>query len=233
MENQEIAVISPAEMIKSAVTGGADLDKLEKLLVLQERWEEKEAKKAYNRAMADFKSTNILIKKDKKVGYKTDKGQVGYSHATLFNVVDKITAELSKHGLSASWRTHQNGEISVTCKITHVLGHCEDTTLSAKEDKSGSKNDIQALGSTITYLQRYTLLAATGLATKDQDDDGKATVAIVTDKQLHILRDLMISAELPEAKLLAFLQIEKLENLAAGDYMKALQAIQAAKKVAK
>src|SRR3990167_3159724 len=142
---------SPAQMIEIAVKSGANLDQLEKLLTLQERWEANEAKKAYHRAMAEFKQNPPEIAKDKKVAF----GNTKYNHASLANVVRKITKELSKHGLSASWSTQQNGQIIVTCKITHVLGHSEETSLSAPADSSGSKNSIQAIGSTITYLERY------------------------------------------------------------------------------
>lgn len=235
METQivEMQNTSPAEMIRVAVAGNANLEQLKGLLDIQERWEANEARKAFHQAMSNFKSVNLEIEKDKKVGYKTDKGQVGYSHASLANVVRTITKELSKHGLSASWRTAQNGSISVTCKITHVLGHCEETTLSAPSDTSGSKNAIQAIGSTISYLERYTLLAALGLATSDMDDDAKASTIKITDRQLHTLRDLLISKELSESKLIEYLKIESLEDLSAEDYMKALQAINAAKKVTK
>ncbi len=222
---------SPAEMIRAAVTGGADLDKLEKLLEIQIKWEANEAKKAYHAAMSDFKSVPIEIEKDKKVGYSTSKGNVAYSHATLANVVRVITKELSKHGLSASWRTNQDQyRICVTCKITHVLGHSEETTLCASADDSGSKNSIQAIGSTVTYLERYTLLAATGLATSDQDDDAKSNDILLGDKELHAIRDILISKDLTEANLVKYLGVEKLEDVKITDYMKALTAINSAKK---
>ena len=160
-----VPVNSPAEMIKMAVTGKADLDKLEKLLAIQERWDANEAKKAYHVAMAQFKANPPKIDKDKTVSFSTTTGKTSYDHASLANVTEKISEALSKCGLSASWKTQQNGNILVTCKITHVKGHSEETTLSAPADTSGSKNAIQAIGSTITYLERYTLLALTGLAT--------------------------------------------------------------------
>lgn len=232
MNEGQVVVVSPAEMIKQAVSSNADLDKLKSLLDLQERWEANEAKKAYHRSMADFKALNIEIEKDKLVGYKTDKGHVGYSHATLGNVVRTITKELSKFGLSASWRTNQNGVIGVTCKITHVLGHSEETTLSAPSDNSGSKNAIQAIGSTVTYLQRYTLLSALGLATSDQDDDGVNSEPVLGDKELHIIRDLLIAKELSEANLNKCMGVQKLEDVKMADYMKALAAINSAKKKA-
>src|SRR3990167_8298948 len=181
---------SPAEMIRMAVSGGADLDKLAKLLDLQERWEANEARKAYHKAMSEFKTNPPKIDKDKTVKYK----DVKYNHASLANVVEKITTELSKYGLSASWRTHQNGQILVTCRITHVQGHSEETMLSAGADTSGSKNSIQAIGRTITYLQRYTLLSALGLATYDQDDDAKnAGVEFIDEAQISTITDYLNS----------------------------------------
>ena len=51
------------------------------------------------------------------------------------------------------------------------MGHSESTVLEAAPDSSGKKNAIQQVASTVTYLQRYTLLAACGLATKDMEDD--------------------------------------------------------------
>jgi len=174
VETEGKAITVPADMISLAISKGADLDKLEKLLTLQERWEANEAKKAYNMAMSEFKANPPKINKDKDVSFTTTKGKTSYSHASLANVTDKISQELSKHGLSASWMTKQEGNVAVTCKITHSKGHSEETTLSAPSDVSGSKNPIQAIGSTVTYLERYTLLALTGLATYDMDDDGRS-----------------------------------------------------------
>ena len=90
---------TPARLIQLAMDKGADLEKLEKLLTLQERYEKNEARKEYHKAMAAFKADAPKIDKDKKVGYLN----VKYSHASLYNVTDKINTVLSKHGLSASW----------------------------------------------------------------------------------------------------------------------------------
>ena len=215
---------SPADMIRMAVSGGADLDKLEKLLQLQERWEAGEAKKAYHKAMAEFKANPPKIEEDKTVKYK----DVRYNHASLANVVEKITVELSKYGLSTSWRTQQNGQILVTCLITHVNGHTEETTLAAPADISGSKNSIQAIGSTITYLERYTLLAALGLATHDQDDDAKAVQLVpIDEKQLSTLVDYIAATGTNQVKFLAYLGIESLEQMPKTLYQKAIEALQA------
>jgi hypothetical protein len=44
--------------------------------------------------------------------------------------------------------------------------------MEAGKDMSGGKNDIQQIGSTQTYLQRYTLIGGLGLSTADEDNDG-------------------------------------------------------------
>src|SRR3990167_3019604 len=108
----KISITTPAEMIKDAISGQADLQKLEKLLEIQERWEANEAKKKFHMAMAAFKASPPDIEKDKRVNFKTDRGAVNYTHATLANVTEKINAGLSKHGLSAAWAVSQaNGAI--------------------------------------------------------------------------------------------------------------------------
>lgn len=172
-EPQTAPAMTPMHMLQIAVEKGADLDKLEKLMDLQERWEANEAKKAFTAAMASFKSDPPSILKSKLVNIP---GGAKFIHATLADVCDGVCASLSKYGLSHKWEVLQEpGRITVTCILTHERGHSERTTISAPPDDSGRKNSIQQIASTVTYLERYTLMAATGLAAKDMlDDDGSA-----------------------------------------------------------
>jgi len=234
-ENKENPVVikegvSPAEMIKMALSGGLDPEYLKEMLAIQKDWEANEARKAYHKAMAEFKENPPKIEKDRKVDFakKDGGGRVKYNHASLANVVDKITAELSKHGFSASWSTEQNGAITVTCHITHSMGHTERTTLTASADTTGSKNAIQAIGSTISYLQRYTILAGTGMATADMDNDAAgADVEKISDKELSNLLDLVVAVDSTEGKLLKYMGLEKLEDMPKSEYQKAVTALNA------
>jgi len=172
-ETAMAVAVTPVDLLRRALDSGADLDRLERLMDLQQRYEENEARKAYVADMAEFKRNPPEIIKDKQVGYTGKDGFVGYSHASLGNVTTAIVEGLAQHGFSHRWDTEQSGaNVTVTCVLTHRMGHSERTTLTAAKDDSGKKNNIQQVASAITYLQRYTLLAATGLATKDQDDDG-------------------------------------------------------------
>lgn len=167
---------NPSEMMVLAIQHGADPAVLQKLLELQKEYDAMQAKKAYVSAMADFKRDcpNVLHK-DAEVDFTSSRGRTHYKHATLGGIIKTITPILSAHGLSISFQTEQNAKsVTVTCHVTHCMGHRESTALSGPQDESGNKNLIQAVGSAVTYLQRYTLLAALGLATADQDDDGFA-----------------------------------------------------------
>ena len=222
---------SPAASMIQAISAGANLETVAKMMELQQVWEANEARKAYHLAMAAFKANPPEIEKDKKVNYATKTGgTVKYNHATLANVTRKISAALSQHGLSASWKTAQNGVIMVTCKITHEKGHSEETMLSAPADDSGSKNPIQAIGSTISYLERYTLLALTGLATADMDNDAQGAPAEkITTEDVNSLMDHLQSIEVPITQLCTYMKVEKLEDILKADMKKAMTAIEAAK----
>lgn len=161
----------PLAMAMQAMKAGMSISDMRGMLELQKDWEANEARKAYVQAMSDFKRNPPEIFKRKEVAFSGTQ----YMHATLGDVTTAIMQALAEHGISHRWDTSQEtGRIVVTCILTHKLGHSETTTLEGSPDDSGKKNRIQQVASTVTYLQRYTLLAATGLATKDvEDDDGQ------------------------------------------------------------
>lgn len=182
---QQANSVTPIDLLRHALDSGADLDRLEKLMDLQQRWEADQARKAFADDMARFKARPLEIVKDKRVGYETDNGGfVGYMHATIGNVVETIVPILAEFGFSHRWDMDQrDGLVIVTCVITHKLGHSQSTTLKASPDQSGKKNPIQSIISAKTYMERHTLLAATGLATKDGEDDDGQGAGIMPDER--------------------------------------------------
>lgn len=174
----QVAAQLPAGPMSGALQmlqAGISVEQMQGVMALQKEWEANEARKAYVADMAAFKLNPPEIHKTKGVGFANkDGGFTGYFHATLGDVARAVVNALAQHGFSHSWETNQaGGMITVACKITHRLGHSESTRMEAGADQSGKKNAIQAVASSITYMQRYTLLAACGLATTDiKDDDG-------------------------------------------------------------
>lgn len=165
-------------MIETMVSRGGDLSNLDKMLDLQIKWEANEARKAYVAAMAAFKAEPMSIGKNKHVSFRTSKGVTEYDHAELSDVTAVVVPAMAKHSLSHRWTIKQeSGKITVACVVTHSLGHSEVVEMTAPADDSGGKNTIQAIASTKTYLERYTLLASVGMATGGQDDDGRSYAA--------------------------------------------------------
>ena len=189
IEHDTQVVTTPDSLIALAIEKGTDVDQLTKLFDLKERYDAAEAKKAYVAAMASFRANCPAIKKTRDA-YDS-------KYAGLAETIGVISKSLEEHGLSHAWKTEQSeGRIAVTCCITHVQGHQECTRLEGPPDPSGSKNNIQAIGSTVSYLERYTLFAILGLAS--QDDDGKAAdpVESITDEQALKIESMISDHEL-------------------------------------
>ena len=184
-------------MVQTAMDSGRGIEQLDRLLDLQLKWDAEQARRAWVAAMAAFKADPIVIEKRKLVEFTTRDGDTtSYRHATLADVVDAVVAGMGRHGLSHRWDVKQEtGQVAVTCTVTHRDGHSESVTMQAAPDASGKKNSIQQVASAVTYLQRYTLMAATGVAAKDMDDDVRhADVEdeeAITDEQAKALSDLI------------------------------------------
>lgn len=165
---------NPMGMLAVAVQRGMDPGTIKELMDLHERWEAGEARKAYNKALAAFKGEAVEIIKRKRVHFANKAGNTtDYKHAELSDVIEAIGPALSKHGFSWGWRTKQEkGWIEVTCELKHELGHFDTVTLGAPADDSGGKNPVQQIVSTVSYLERHTLKAITGVAEKGDDKDG-------------------------------------------------------------
>jgi hypothetical protein len=166
-----IHTASPLAML-TAAAGSMDIEKLRALMDMQKELEDRQARQAYVKAMAAFKADPPRIFKDKSVSF--GQGKASYSHARLGEICRVVIGALAQHGLSHAWSLSQDkGTIRVTCTVTHEQGHHESVVMEAPPDDSPGKNPIQKIASTKTYLERYTLLAITGLAAED-DDDGRA-----------------------------------------------------------
>jgi hypothetical protein len=175
-EQQQLIATTPMALLQLAITSNADMDKLKQLMDMQKEWNAQKAKEEFFNALSGFQNDCPEIKKVRKVNYQNKTGgNTKYNYASLGDIEKQIKGAMMKHGLSKRFELREeNKQIILTCKVTHKLGHTESTTISGEMDASGGKNDIHAKGSTISYLERYALLAALGISTADTDDDGQA-----------------------------------------------------------
>lgn len=176
---------NPLSLIEIALNkNDIDINTLERLLDLQERWEQNQARKAFNTAFAEFQKEKPKLVKSGKASFETRTGGITeYKYQELTTIQDAVDPILSKNGLSYSFkREDTEKEIKITCILRHTAGYSEENSLVAPADQSGSKNAIQAIGSTVTYLKRYTLENALGLSSHKDDDGHAATKPKVSEK---------------------------------------------------
>lgn len=222
---------NPARAVAIAMDRG-DLEQVAKFMDLQERYEKNEARKAYVAAMALFKQNPPEIIKRKRVAFL----DVDYKHATLADVCTAAIEGLAKVGISHAWDTKVTGtKVVVTCILTHEKGHKESTELPGEFDNTGKKNALQQMGSTITYLQRYTLKMITGLAEADDDDDGKGGAGgpgkepdpTLSEDQIANIEALLTEVGANRRAFLAWCKVAKLSEILARNYKHIVREIEA------
>jgi hypothetical protein len=210
-------------LITRAVLAGHS-DIVNRLMDARERDDKFFARKAFDNAIAAAKAEIPVIKKNREVDFtsKRTQGQTNYKYEDLGEIARTIDPILSKNGLSYRYRTtsNPNEPVTCTCIISHRDGHSEENTLSAGRDESGNKNSIQAVGSTLTFLQRYTLKAALGLAAANDDDAKSAGPAIekISPDQIIALNKLMVETSTPSEALLKVARAASMEEILASNF---------------
>lgn len=202
-----------------------DLDRMERLLGFYERVKAGEAKAAYTAAMSAMQpelptiEANGEIKHDKKLISK---------YAKWEDINDVIKPILAKHGFSLDFEPSQDDKgLSITAILEHVGGRSKKATLRLPLDTSGAKNNVQSIGSTVSYGKRYTaglVLNITSRAPGDTDDDGKAAgaAAPITDEQAADIYHRIDEANASTSDFLTHFKIARIEDMPARDYDRAV-----------
>lgn len=208
-EMQKLESINPLMLIQNAVDAKASIEHLEKLMDLQERFEKNQAEKQFNEAMQTFQSKKPKLVKNKSVEYN---GKEKYKFLPLPKMQEQIDPILSECGLTYNWeQTGNGGTIKIACTLSHVSGHSKTTYLEAQADGSGGKNSVQAIGSTVSYLKRYTLENVLGLSA-DTDDDGENLPDVSKIKEIKMHSELCTLYIMKKSRLDKNL-LERLESI--------------------
>jgi hypothetical protein len=158
-----------------ATNKDVDVDKLSKILDLQERIIDRDARAEFFAAFAAMQGDLPSITERGEILVN---GQVRSKYAKNEDIQEAVRPVLQRHGFALTFRNEfKDNLLRITGVLAHRSGHTEQDEFIAKADTSGSKNDIQALGSTRSYGQRYTTIALLNIVTKGQDDDGARSQA--------------------------------------------------------
>jgi hypothetical protein len=153
----------------AAANPDVNVDKLERLLAMQERIMERDARAAYSAALADMQPKLPAI----CMGGKNTHTDKAYSR--LEDINGAIRPILAEHGFALSFRIGRDANtVIVTGVLSHREGHSEETSIHLPADTGAGRNAVQAVGSSVTYGKRYTATALLNLTSGEEDDDGIA-----------------------------------------------------------
>ena len=212
---------SPAELLRIAVSGGADVDKLEKLMDLQQRWEAEQGRKAF------FESMNRVQQAIEPIVRDAKNTQTNSMYARMETIHKKLCPLYTAEGFSIAFAegdAKRDGEIRVTADVMHARGHQQQYHVDLNLDDVGikgspNKTKVHAKGSTFSYGRRYLETMIFNIALVGEDDDGnQGGVEVVTMEQAVTLGELCEAAGRDTAKLCAAVGCKELGQFPAKVY---------------
>lgn len=238
----EAGTLAPAEhtgdadvpaMIWHAIDKGVDVKALEQLVLLQERMMERKARAAFIEAMTAFRNTCPPIARTQENSqFEVTRGGVKRKarYAPLEEIDRTIRPIAAQHGLSWTWDTEIDGStMRVICRVAHVMGHTEKATVAMPVESKAGSSPQQKFGSAQTYGMRYSLIAAFGLTTADEDADGAGDgpePETITEQQVADLEALIEEVRASKAKVLAYAKADALAAIPAGMYPQVVRILE-------
>jgi len=215
-----------SQLISEAVKNGSDLAQLRELLSLKKDFEADKARKAYCVSMVDTQSKIEVVVKTKS------NSQTNSKYADLTAIIVSIKPVYTGEGFSLTFyegEARKTEDVRIMCDVTHSLGHKETFHYDLPIDDKGikgsvNKTQIHAKGSTTSYGRRYLTCMIFNVPTGD-DNDAQKTTELVSEKELHTIRDYLLACHADEGKFCEYLKVQKLEDLPKSDYKKAISAL--------
>lgn len=203
-----------------------DISRLERLMDMHDKIIARNAKSAYMGALAAMQEELPVIKERGAIEIGKGKPQ---RYALWEDINEAIKPVLSRHGFALSFRTGQmDGKIIVTGILGHRDGHSEETTMHLPLDTSGSKNAVQAVGSSTSYGKRYTAAALLNLTSRGEDDDGKAGGdGPINEEQIEAIQRLIVEVAADIQKFCKYMKVARIEEIPAKHFDSAVAALEA------
>jgi hypothetical protein len=222
----------------------ANVEKLERVIALYERLKAKEAELAYNSAKSRIlkKLTGIKIVKNRSVLHEIDKRKSrkgayeAFRYASLEEIDKHLRPLLAEGNMDLSYSNEplESGGILIRGRLKHLPGgHYEDSFMPAPLDTTGGKSDVQAVGSTNSFLRRYVACNIFNIVVVGDDDGG--TGGTIDEAQTETILDLIKKAKagpkfLKYMKALSVEETGSLEaaaaTISARDYRKAISTLE-------
>lgn len=229
------------QILVSAINKNYPPEFIEKMMDLEIRHQKEVARRAYFDALAKFNAEAPPVKKDKYNKFFDS------WYTSLGLLLDTYKPILGKYGLTPSFPVNEQTDktMTVACRLTHGMGHSEELPLTAPIDQAAigkqsgqrSRNPIQDVKSTYTYLRSATLEGILGVAGTEAtvNDDGNSAgskIEYITTDQCTEIEDLINDTYKSDAKKqqwLDYMKVSAVHEIPAKKYKMALNSLKRAK----
>jgi hypothetical protein len=211
-------------MIKElALTPGANIDAIKAILDMQRQLMKDQAERAMNEALARLAIPHV--KKNGKIPLGKGESKADVPFARWEDIDSVIRPLLMAEGLSLSFtappRQSDGGGSTMIGRLSHVQGAFREAEISLPLDTGPGRNNLQAMGSTISYGKKYLAFMLLNIVTEGQDDDGLKSSQIDAD-QTDILEKKIIEVGADRPKFLKLFEIKEVGLLQKRDFDKAI-----------
>lgn len=171
LQSESATILSVIQ--RAAADPACDIEKMERLMAMHEKMQDRNAQAEFNKAMAEMQC-DIPSVLERGLNTHTNN-----SYATLEDIVGVVKPIMKAFGFALSFKVeHKVTGIAVTGILMHRGGHREETTMLLPLDEGKGRSAVQAAGSTVTYGKRYVMCALLNITTRGDDDDGLAAVPV-------------------------------------------------------
>jgi len=218
-----------------ATNPDVDPAKISAILDIKERMMDKKAEQEFNAAFVRLRSKLPIIKKGDIVAYENKKTGVmeeAFKFAKWEKVQALIDDIIAEEGFDLTFdsQVHPNGT-AVVAILHHRGGHTRKTsTPPIPIDSGGGKNNVQGVGSSMSYGQRYATKFALNLRFEDDDDGVRGGMVFIDEAKVKQLQALIAETKADEKKYLEAIGVVALENIQGKDFAAALNALLAKKR---
>lgn len=217
------------QMIERAARDpNCDVDKMERLLAMQEKIIARNAEQAFAAAMSAAQAEMRPVAAD------ANNPQTRSRYASYLAVDRALRPIYVKHGFALSFDTAPGAVqdvLTVLCDVMHTSGHTRRYSVPMPADGKGAKGgDVMtkthATAAAITYGQRYLLKMIFSIAV-GEDDDGNDRTGTVTEQQAERLQALVVEVGANIAKFLAWAGAESVSDIPAVKFDAAVKMLEA------
>lgn len=227
-----VAVSEPISLLNiiaaAAENTSVDVVKLQALLDMQERVEKRQAEASFNKALARVSANMPRVKKNGRVDL--GKGGGGYDFAKWEDMDTAIRPLMRQEGftLSFNMESKEGGGAIVSGTLLHQDGHSKTSTVPLALDSGAGRNNLQAMGSTLSYGKRYVTEMLFNIVREGADDDGESGGdEYLTADEVRLIRGELTDLGADVEAFLRYMGVGSVEKIKSTDLRKATNAMAA------